>query len=141
MTEYALIYPMFAMVVLTFYVLVTLFRSRVKSVKEGKISGAYFRTYRGEEESDALIQLSRHFTNLFEAPVLFYVVCLAAMISGETTTAFQFLAWAYVSIRAAHAYIHIGRNRVQKRLRVYFFSWIVLLVMWVYLIVLISFSH
>ena len=41
------------------------------------------------------------------------------------------LAWAYVAIRAAHAYIHLGANRLRQRIPVYFASWGVLLALWI----------
>ena len=74
-----MIYPMFAMVLLTAFVLATLFRSRVSAVRHGLVSAAYFRIYQGDAEPESSAKRARHFTNLFEAPVLFYVVCLAAI--------------------------------------------------------------
>lgn len=135
MNELNLIYPMFAMVILTTVVLVKLFRSRVRAVKEQKISAAYFRTYQGESEPESTIKLSRHFSNVFEAPVLFYVVSLAAMITNHATLPMFTLAWLYVLLRALHAFVHIGGNRIGKRIQVYMASWVVLLLMWVYLTV------
>jgi len=130
MNEFNLIYPMFAMVVITAIVLVKLFRSRVLAVKEQKISAAYFRTYQGESEPESTIKLSRHFSNIFETPVLFYVVCLAAIVTHQATLLMLSMAWLYVFFRALHAYIHIGRNRIGKRIQVYMASWAVLLLMW-----------
>lgn len=135
MNAFNLIYPMFAMVVLTTVVLVKLFRSRVRAVKEHKISAAYFRTYQGESEPESTIKLSRHFSNVFEAPVLFYVVSLAAMITNHATLPMFTLAWLYVLLRALHAFVHIGGNRIGKRIQAYMASWVVLLLMWVYLTV------
>lgn len=135
MKEFGLVYPMFAMVVLTFVVLVALFRSRVQAVSSGKVSGSYFKTYQGEVEPASSIKLSRHFANIFEAPTLFYVACLAAMVTGQSAMTFQLLAWAYVILRALHAFIHTGRNRLRPRIAVYFSSWIVLLLMWVFLVI------
>ncbi len=131
MENFALVYPMFAMVVLTCVVLVALFRARILSVTSGQVSGYFYKTYRGDEEPDAVVQLSRHFSNLFEAPTVFYAVCLAAMITGQSALLLQSLAWAYVLLRVAHAYIHTGRNKLRPRIRVYFSSWIVLFLMWV----------
>ncbi len=125
---------MFAMVVLTVVILVKLFRSRVQAVKDEKISAAFFRTYQGEDEPDSTIKLSRHFKNLFEAPTLFYVVCLAAMSLHQVTLAFVLLAWTYVLARIAHAFVHVGRNRLGKRIQAYMLSWIVLFSMWLYLV-------
>ena len=130
-----MIYPMFAMVVLTVFVLATLFRSRVGAVRQGLVTAAYFRIYQGAVEPESTAKPARHFSNLFEAPVLFYAVCLAAMITHFTGVAMQILAWIYVAARVIHAYIHLGGNRLRHRMRAYFFSWGVLLVMWVYLVV------
>jgi hypothetical protein len=132
------IYPMFAMVLLTFVVLTKLFRSRVRAVREGQVSVAYFRIYQGEVEPESTAKPARHFANLFEAPVLFYVVCLAAMNLHFTGVAMQVLAWVYVVARIIHAYVHLGGNRIRKRIRAYFFSWIILLAMWIYLVAGIS---
>ena len=129
----ALVYPMAAMVLLSATVLVALFRSRLSQVRQGQVKAGYFKIYRGEGgqgEADASVQLARHFANLFEAPVLFYAACLAAMAVGGATTAFQALAWAYVAIRAVHAFIHTGKNQLNPRIAAYFSSWLVLLSMW-----------
>ena len=140
MNTYNLIYPMFAMVLLTFVLLVALFRSRVKSVRKGEISVYFYKTYQGDVEPDATLKLTQHIANIFEAPTLFYVVCVVAMVLGEQALAFQFLAWAYVLLRVIHAYIHTGSNKLKRRMIAYFSSWIVLLIMWAYLVVVVSFS-
>lgn len=131
MNDFALIYPMFAMTLLTAVVLGVMFRTRVSSVASGQVSAGFFKLYRGEEEPEASVLLSRHFRNLFEAPTLFYVVCLAAMITAQSSLALQLLAWAYVLLRVGHAYIHIVRNKLRQRINIYFASWIVLFSMWV----------
>ena len=77
MEDYRLIYPMFAMVVLTFSVVIRLFRARSKFVAEGTVDVSYFKTYQDGNEPEASAKLARHFSNLYEAPVLFYVCCLA----------------------------------------------------------------
>ena len=133
-----LIYPMFAMVLLTAAILVTLFRSRVRAVRDKQVTAKYFRLYQGEAEPEASAKASRHFSNLFEAPTLFYVACLAAMVTGQIGTTIVALAWAYVVARLVHAYIHLGSNRLQLRIRAYFASWLVLLSMWVALVLGVS---
>src|SRR5579863_9828513 len=112
---------MFAMVVLTATVFAILLRSRVAAVRQGLVSAAYFRIYQGAVEPESSAKPARHFANLFETPVLFYVVCLAAMIIQFTGAAMQILAWIYVAARIAHAYIHLGGNRLRHRMRAYFF--------------------
>lgn len=129
-----LVYPMGAMVCLTAVVLTLLFFTRLRAVRSGETNQLYYKTYEGTE-SRASRQLSRHFTNLFEAPVLFYVACIAAMIIGSAGSIFLALAWTYVAARLAHAIIHIGKNKIIRRIVAYMFSWLVLLSMWATLMV------
>jgi hypothetical protein len=131
MNDAALIYPMLAMVALTAFVLSVLFRRRTRAVKEGRVSSRYFRVFQGETEPDDAAKATRHFANLFEAPVLFYVACVTAIATRQVTLLAVILAWAYVAIRIVHAYIHLGANRLKRRIPVYFTSWAILLALWV----------
>jgi len=131
MSELSLVYPMLALVLLTFGVLIVLFRSRVRMVREGLAPVSYFRVFQGSPEPEFAAKPARHFANLFEAPTLFYAGCLAAMITGVTGTVIVVLAWAYVAMRYLHAYIHLGGNRVRHRMRAYFASWVCLMAMWI----------
>jgi hypothetical protein len=128
-----LVYPMFAMVLLTATVLGILFRSRVRAVRDNQVPVTYFRLYQGAVEPESIAKPARHFTNLFEAPVLFYAACLAAMAAGQVGTPMVALAWAYVATRVVHAYVHLGGNRLRLRMRAYFAGWLVLLAMWMLL--------
>ena len=132
MSVLSLVYPMLALVILTFAVLIVLFRSRVRMVREGLAPVSYFRTFQGSlEQPEFTVKPARHFTNLFEAPTLFYVGCLAAMVTGVTGTLVVVLAWLYVAMRYLHAYIHLGGNRVRHRMRAYFASWLCLMALWI----------
>lgn len=126
---------MAAMVLLTFVVLGTLFRTRIRAVREGTVRASYFQTYQGDAEPEGSIQLSRHFVNLFEAPTLFYVVCLAALATDRSSTGLVVLAWGYVALRIVHTLIHTGSNQLPARIGAYFSSWAVLLSMWGWLVV------
>jgi hypothetical protein len=123
---------MLALVLLTFGVLIVLFRSRVRMVREGLAPVSYFRTFQGSVvEPEFTVKPQRHFANLFEAPTLFYAGCLAAMVTGATGTVVVVLAWLYVAMRYLHAFIHLGGNRVRYRMRAYFASWVCLMAMWI----------
>jgi hypothetical protein len=130
-----LVYPMAALVVLTFVVLIRLFRSRVSAVRSGQLTIKYYRVFQGESEPESTLKPARHFVNLFEAPTLFYAGCLAAMVTGDHGLLLLGLAWAYVVARLAHAWIHLGGNRVRYRVRAYFLGWVVLLALWVHVVV------
>ena len=131
MSPHSLVYPMFAMVLLTFAVVVRLFRTRTRFVRDGQVSAGYFKTYQNGQEPEASAKLARHFANLFETPVLFYVACLAAMASQQASLLVMILAWLYVATRCAHAFIHTGSNRLNHRIAAYFSSWMVLLALWI----------
>ena len=130
---FSLVYPMFAMVLLTATVLVTMFRRRVRAVSERLITTAYYRIYQdqGVPEPESAAKAARHFSNLFEAPTLFYVACLVAMITPPGGALMVILAWGYVATRIAHAAIHLGPNTLRWRIRAYFVSWLVLMAMWI----------
>jgi len=135
MSEHALLYPMLAMVLLTFGVGVVLFRARRRSVREGHTPVSYFRVFHGSPEPEFLAKPTRHFTNLFETPTLFYAGCLAAMVAGVVDSAVLALAWAYVAARLLHAWVHLGGNRLRHRMPVYAVSWLLLLSLWIYVCV------
>ncbi len=134
MSAYLLVYPMFAMFVLTATVLVILFRSRVGAVRAGKLTTRYFRIYQGETEPEETAKPARHFSNLFEAPTLFYAGCLAAIVTNDSGVTLLVLAWLYVVARAVHSYIHLGKNRLGGRVNAYFASWLTLMLLWVHVV-------
>ena len=135
MSARALLFPMFAMVLLTFGTAVVLFRARVRSVREGLVQMSYFRVFQGSAEPEYLAKPTRHFSNLFEQPVLFYAGCLTAMAVSANGWAPVILAWIYVAARVAHSGVHLGGNRVRYRFRLYLLSWLALLALWTYVAV------
>jgi hypothetical protein len=137
MPNLTLIYPMAAMVLLTVFVLVRLFRSRVAAVRTGQVEASYFRLYVGDEP-ETTRKVSRHFSNLFEAPTLFYIACLAGMVAGVAGPVFLVCAWGYVGARGIHAVVHLGGNRLRKRIVAYFASWVFLVAMWITLVVVVA---
>jgi len=128
--NYELVYPMAAMVILTFTVLMKMFRQRVREVKDGTANVGYYKTYQEGGESREAAQLTRHFTNMFESPTLFYAACIVGMVLGQYSQIMVALAWVYVVLRMAHAVIHIGSNKLQPRIKVYFCSCLVIFAMW-----------
>ena len=85
-----LFYPMFALFLLTLTALVRMFLTRVQAVKSGRLKINDFKVYTTTQPDD-VIKMSRHFSNLFEVPVLFYVVCLLGMVLGMTSLPFMIL--------------------------------------------------
>lgn len=74
---------------------------------------------------------NRNLANLLETPVLFYVLCLALIVSGSITPMQVHLAWVYVGLRVAHSLIHVTFNYVPLRLVAFASSVFVLNAMWI----------
>ena len=131
MSDFSLVYPMLALVLLTFGVGVVLFRARVRSVREGHTPVSYFRLFDGSAVPEFVAKPTRHFTNLFEAPTLFYAGCLAAMVVRVNGPVAVVLAWGFVAARLLHAWVHLGANRLRHRIRAYALGWVCLLALWI----------
>jgi hypothetical protein len=122
-------YPLFAMVLLTFVIMIWTFISRVQAVQQGKLSIRYFRLMQGEAP-EAVIKASRQFANLFEMPVLFYVLILLSLIKNTEDIWQVRLAWIYVLCRCVQAIIHLSYNKVNHRMAAFVVGNLVLLVLW-----------
>lgn len=133
--EFPLVYPMAAMVFLTALVLVRMVLGRFAAVKRGEVDARFYKTFQGGDEPREAAQRSRHFVNLFESPVLFYAGCITAMVVGQGSGLIVWLAWIYVACRAAHAFVHLGTNRIPPRMLAYGAGWIALLAIWGTLVV------
>jgi hypothetical protein len=138
MSNFVLIYPMVALAGLTFIMMFLLLLLRVKSVRTRKVSPRYFKLNKGGELPDNVLVVSQNYNNLLELPVLFYAVCIIAIILNQTAEYFVYHAWIYVSLRYIHSYIHITYNNIIHRLMIFGLSCFVLISMWVKVILLIS---
>jgi hypothetical protein len=129
------LYPMFAMFLLVAMVLLRMRSMRFAAVRRKEVRASFYRAYQGEEEPEPLRVIARHFSNLFEVPVLFYVGALMTYVTHQVTWWLVLCAWAYVGLRYVHTYVHLTVNNVIVRLSVYFASNFVLAVMWACLLV------
>lgn len=130
-----ILYPVFAMFFLTAAVLMRMRKMRFAAVRKKEVRAGYYRAFAGEEEPEPLRVIARHFSNLFEVPVLFYVGAIITYITQQVSYWLVFCAWAYVALRYVHTYVHLTVNNVVVRFSVYFASGIVLTVMWASLLV------
>jgi hypothetical protein len=126
--------PLFAQVALTFVVLFWTFFTRVYAVRQREINIGYFRLMQGPAP-EQVQKATRHFANLFEMPVLFYVLCLLCVFKGFEDTTQVALAWFYVVCRCAQALIHLSYNHMLHRLLVFALGNGVLLALWLRLMV------
>lgn len=136
MTDVRLVFPMAAMVLLTYAVAIVMVRRRFGAARAGEVKVSNFRVNRFDDDVPLpMLQAGRNYINLFEAPVLFYAACLAAIAGDLGDTTLVAMAWAYVAARVLHSVIHLGGNNVMTRLRAFALSLVVLAAMWIYLVV------
>jgi hypothetical protein len=130
-----ILYPVFAMFLLVAIVLLRLRAMRFAAVRNREVSVRYYKAFQGDDEPEALRVVARHFANLFEVPVLFYVGVVMAYVTHQVSWFLIGCAWTYVVLRWAHTFVHLGRNDVIVRFSLYFASGAVLVVMWSTLLV------
>lgn len=125
-------YPMFAMVLLTFIVTLYLVYVRIQAVRRRQLPVSYFRLNSGT--ADVPVQAAtaaRHYSNLFEVPLLFYVTCLVAIQMGLQGPTMVTLAWIFVISRIVHTLIHLSYNKVLHRMLAFATGVFCVLIMWV----------
>lgn len=125
-----ILFPVFALFVLTLFVLLRLAYLRFAAARQGTISPGYFRLFQGGIEPEPLAAYSRNYINLHESPTLFYVICLLIYMTGLTSPVLVVLAWIYVALRYLHSWIHLTSNHVLNRFRVFAIASLILASIW-----------
>ena len=129
MKTIVILYPLLAMVLLTFVVGLGMVLLRVNAVRAGKLKLSYFRINTGEVPK-AITRISQNYDNLLALPMLFYVLVILLLLTKHVTLTILVLAWLFVLLRVMHSFIHITYNNVVHRATVWTVSVLVLLVMW-----------
>jgi len=122
--------PVAGMVAVTALVWVKLYADRIGEIRAKRIDPQLLATAHAAGGRLERTQAADNFRNLFEVPVLFYVLCIALAVTGGSTAGFVMAAWAYVILRALHSLIHVTYNRVNHRFLVYVSSTLLLFGMW-----------
>ena len=130
-----ILYPTFALFFLVTAVFLRMRSLRFAAVRRNEISVKYYRAFTGGEEPDEIRVVTRNFINLFEVPVLFYVVTLMTYVTHQVTYWLVVCAWIYVALRYAHTFVHLTSNDVIVRFSLYLASGVVLFLMWATLLV------
>lgn len=129
MQDFAILWPPVALAALTFLVWVLLYARRIPFLRGADLQTMAVRD--GRPVTPAFVSApSDNLQNLFEMPVLFYVVCLALTVTERATPALVAAAWAYVALRVLHSLIHCTYNTVLHRFLAYALSTLVLAGMW-----------
>lgn len=128
----AALWPMVAMVFVTFGVWAMLFLRRIPKAKSDPVPLDLFRIRATRPMLSAQeMAANDNLMNLFELPVLFYALCLALAVTGYPDRLFVLGSWGFVGLRLVHSVVHCTFNHVMLRFAAYLASTMVLLAMWV----------
>ena len=124
--------PMLALVLLTFAVMLFMAYKRFSAGFAGRVKAGDFRYGESENVPPDVRVVNRNFMNLLEAPLLFYVLCMALYVTRHVTEFTVTMAWAYVGLRYAHSGFHLFYNRILYRFTPYALSNLLLAGFWLW---------
>jgi len=125
-----IVYPLLTMVILTLIVTIRLLFFAVKSIIKGEVHIKQYRIYDGEFPAK-FISVRQHYKNMFEMPILFYLLCTLLIISDSVAPLDIQLAWGFVIFRILHSISRIPNKNVNIRFGLFAGSFIMLVAEWV----------
>ena len=125
-----IVHPLIGMVVLTLLVTIRLLYFSINSTLTGKVHIKQFRIYDGEFPTN--FQSARqHYKNMFEMPILFYILCILLIINNNYTQFDVILSWGFVLFRVLHSLARIPNRDVNLRFGFFTGSFITLVIGWI----------
>jgi len=126
-----ILYPLLAMVALTAAVWLRMYVTRVAEIRRRRLRLQDIATAAAANQAlTAVAGPSDNFSNLFEVPVLFYVLLVLVYVTGTTDALYLIGAWGFVLLRVLHSLVHVTSNRVKYRFPLYFLATLLLWAMW-----------
>src|SRR5271165_2494607 len=129
MSIQAVLLPLFVQVMLTFVLMVWMAYLRTSAITGGTVRVSDI-ALREPSWPARATQVANAFHNQLELPVLFYVLTILAWITRHADYLFVLMAWIFVALRIAHAFVHTTDNEVRRRGAVFIVGAIVLALMW-----------
>ena len=123
--------PVFALVGLTFFLLLWMATARTKALKARETSLKDI-ALREPNWPGKATQIGNCFSNQFEIPVLFYILIALALPLHKADLVIVLMSWVFVVTRFIHAGIFTTSNDVRQRGLVWFAGVLVLLAMWIW---------
>ncbi|MDH2917678.1 MAG: MAPEG family protein [Sideroxydans sp.] len=130
MTHAQILLPCAALVLLTLLVWLRLYIERIAEMRARRIKPQALAAARDVAQTLQNVQAADNFRNLFEVPVLFYVLCLALAVTQLANSFDVWGTWGFVLLRALHSLIHLTYNRVMHRFMAYAASTVLLFLLW-----------
>jgi hypothetical protein len=124
----AIYLAMLAQMALTFALLIGVGAVRRRAIIERRATYADIALDDSRWPEDAR-KVANCYRNQFELPVIFYALCLITIMVNAASLLTALLAWFFVLLRIAHAYIHCTSNRVPRRGLVFALGFLMLVLM------------
>lgn len=125
----ALLWPVLAMVAITFMAWLRLYQLRFGEMARRKIDPQSIALSAQKDAGLADTRGADNFNNQFQLPMLFYLACVVG-IFADGDAILLWLAWAFVATRFVHGLIQWTYNRVVHRFIAYALGALVLWAMW-----------
>ena len=118
------------MIFLTILIGLQLIYCNSKAVLNGEIDIRHFRLF-DSKIPENLQSISQHYKNMFELPLLFYILCIL-FITYENWTKFDvIIAWGFFFFRFLHSLVRISNTNVELRFGLFIGSFVMLLIGWI----------
>lgn len=131
-----LLFTVFAQVLLTSAVMVLMGQRRIAAAKNKEISISAFQTMNLQGASEQVIATGRNFDTQFQMPMLYIFSVLFMLQFNLADLTFVVMGAIFVALRYWHTFIHIGKNVLRQRFRVFLLGCLVLWLIWIRLVVL-----
>jgi hypothetical protein len=131
MHQAEILYPMAALAMLTFAVLLVVPYRRFKAAFARQVRADDFKYGESKNVPPEVAIPNRNYMNLLEMPLLFYVACITLYVTKSADRDLLYLAWGYFALRLLHSAVHLSYNKVMHRLTLFALSNVVLAVIWV----------
>ncbi|WP_414579360.1 MAPEG family protein [Anabaena sp. CCY 9402-a] len=124
MRQDAIFSPLFALVFLTFLVWVYMYIRRIHLITSRKLKSQDLAVPNmlAQISPPSVSNPSDNLKNLFEIPVLFYVLVLYLFITKQVDAVYVNAAWMFVVFRVLHSAVHCTFNLVMLRFYLYLFA-------------------
>jgi hypothetical protein len=120
MKQTAIFAPFFVMILLTIVVWFYMYSRRIPFLVRGKVDlDRLTAAELARTSPPAVSNPSDNLKNLFEIPVIFYVMALYLFVTNGVDATYLTAAWVFVIFRVLHSAVHCTINKVILRFRLY----------------------
>ena len=129
--------PISVMVFLNLFLIFRILYMATRYAQSRDVRLSQFRIYEGEFP-DRLRSARQQYQNMFEIPILFYLLCLLNIFFNNYTQFDIILAWGFVMFRIIHFFVRIQNQKninIFPRTLVFIISLILLSIGWINFII------